>query len=333
MATAAKYPVKLTITNPTSGTVRGRVRLAGFSRTAVEPAEIQVLPLQAGASQTSALTLVGGSGDELGEVKAQVAAAELVREGKTVSFPAATVAPIADWLPVSVGVTRYEDVRHKLPFSQATDDRTYSPVWIVRAPAYEIWFSERSGLARTMLDSSNHAVYASPWANISGLCEFWREVNGPGDYRCIHGGDPECRPRRMTWHDTTLQCEAVCGDRITVECAPRYVHWHVRAAVEKLLPRGYGMRLHGLFGHPSFTPVHSDDKDLPAGWPAKLRGMPYCCVQRPGNPSGSIWIAVTGVVPRCTANERGIAVEWHGLMKPEFDMYLGIAPGADQAFY
>jgi hypothetical protein len=221
-----------------------------------------------------------------------------------------------------------EDTRHKLPFPQADDDRAYNPVWIVRAPAYEIWFSQRHGLGRTLLDSTNHSIYAWAWGSIGGLCEFWREASGPGDYRCIFGGDPDCRPKRMTWHDTTLECESPFGDRITVECTEQHVRWRVRAPVEKLFARGFGMRLHGLFGHPSFSVIHSD-QERPAGWPAKVGDLAYCCIRQPGFSPDCIWIAVTDVVPRCTMTDRGISVEWGGLTKPTFDMYLGIAPEAE----
>jgi len=95
--------------------------------------------------------------------------------------------------------------------------------------------------------------------------------------------------------------------------------------VEKLSGRGFGMRLHGLFGHPSFSAIHSD-QERPAGWPAKVGDLAYCCIRQPGFSPDCIWIAVTDVVPRCTMTDRGIAVEWQGLVRPGFDMYLGTAP-------
>ena len=329
MATGAKRSVRLVVTNPTGSQVRGRVRMAGSAQAKVEPAEIEIPSIPPGGKHTCNLTLLGGDRNELGQLSAQVVAAELIREGAAVSLPAETVADAAASLPVSVGVTRTEDVRHKLPFPQSADERAYHPVWVVRAPAYEIWFSQRHGLARTLLDSSDHSVYAWAWGGISGLCEFWREVSGPGDYRCIHGGDPDCRPKRMTWSDTSLECESPFGDRITIECKEQYVHWRVRAPSEKLFPRGFGMRLHGLFGHPSCSVIHSDDQQRPVEWPAKVGDLAYCCIRQPGFSPDCIWIAVTDVVPRCAMTDRGIAVEWRGLTKPTFDMFLGIAPEAE----
>ena len=110
------------------------------------------------------------------------------------------------------------------------------------------------------------------------------------------------------------------------ECHERYVQWRVRAPVEKLFPQGFGMRLHGLFGHPSCSVIHSDDPQRPAEWPDKVGDLGYCCIRQPGFSPDCIWIAATDVVPRCTMTDRGICVEWRGLMKPTFDMYLGIAP-------
>jgi hypothetical protein len=326
MATGAKRSVGLTINNPTGSTVRGRVRLAGLAQAKVEPAEIDLPPIPPGGKHTCNLTLLGGDRNELGQVWAQVIAADLVRGGEAVSLPAETVEDATASLPVSVGVTVSEDLRHKLPFPQSADERAYHPVWIVRAPAYEIWFSQRHGLGRTLLDSSNHSVYAWAWGGISGLCEFWREVNGPGDYRCIHGGDPDCRPKQMTWSDTTLECESPFGDRVTIECTEQHVRWRVTAPVAELFGRGYGMRLHGLFGHPSCSVIHSDDPGRPEGWPDKVGDMVYCCIRQPGFSPDCIWIAATDVVPRCTMTDRGISVEWRGLKKSAFDMVVGIAP-------
>jgi hypothetical protein len=329
MGAGANQPVRLLVTNPTGSPVCGRIRIAGLPQTPVEPAEVEIPSLPPGATHTCGLTLRGGSRNELGEVRAHVVAAELVRPSGAVPLPAETAAFGTASLPVSVGVTRADDVRHKLPFPQSNDERAYSPVWIVRAPAYEIWFSQRFGLGRTLLDASNHSWYAWAWGSISGLCEFWREVGGPGDYRCIFGGDPDCRPKQMTWRDTTLECASPYGDRITVECTERHVHWHVRAPTGKLFPRGFGMRLHGLFGHPSFSVTHSDAADRPAGWPAKVGDLAYCCIRQPGFSRECLWIAATDMVPRCTMTDRGISVEWHGLTKTTFDMYIGFAPEAE----
>lgn len=328
MAAQAKRVVSLTVANPMGSPVRGRVLLAGLAQARVEPAEIQLPPIPPGAKHTCQVTLHGGGRSELGEIKAQVVAAQIVGGAGAVALPAESTARATASLQTSVGVTRSEDTRHRLPFPQADDDRAYNPVWIVRAPAYEIWFSQRHGLGRTLLDSSNHSVYAWTWGSIGGLCEFWREVSGPGDYRCIFGGDPDCRPKRMTWHDATLECESPHGDRISIACTEQHVHWRVQAPLEKVFPRGFGMRLHGLFGHPSFSVIHSDG-DRPAQWPAKVGELAYCCIRQPGFSPDCIWIAATGVVPRCTMTDRGISVEWHGLARPALDMYLGIAPEAE----
>ncbi len=91
-----------------------------------------------------------------------------------------------------------------------------------------------------------------------------------------------------------------------------------------------GGTIAGLFSHPSYTFFRSDDaKAARANWPEKIHGMGYAVVKRPGNPSGSIWIMTTDVIPQCYDTERGILVRWDGIMKPEFDVYLGMAPESE----
>ena len=150
-----------------------------------------------------------------------------------------------------------------------------------------------------------------------------------GSSKAIHH-EGVLQPLERQRGTATLDCEGAFGDKITAECSTHWVHWRVKAPVEKVPNPGMGGTIAGLFSHPSYTFFRSDDaKSRPANWPEKIHGMGYAVVKRPGNPSGWIWIMTTDVAPECYDTKRGIGVRWYGIMKLEFDVYLGLAPESE----
>lgn len=323
-----KGTVTLTVSNPTGYAVRGAIRLATTAANAkVDPAKILFGPIVAGQSGSYELAIRTGDKNELGELKAELMRVELVGQDDVVVLPLETVGVPAASLLVSVGVTIAEDVRHKLKWAP----HFHYPVWIVRSPTYEIWFSQKDGLARTMFDSTGRSIYAYPWGP-SGLCRFSRVVKGV--YREVHVGG--VRPKSMHWQGTTLVCESQYGDQIRIECTEHHVHWHMSCPQEQFTGPGYRMNIEAFFAHPpSFSAVHSDSDTRPADWPAKVGPLSYSVIHQPGYSTDSIWIAATEVVPRCAMSDpqhnlhhvhSGVAVGWNWLKKPEFDVYIGVAP-------
>jgi hypothetical protein len=288
-------------------------------------------PIPPGGKISHELTVTTGNKDELGELKAELVRVEMVGEEDSVVLPRETAGVPPASLLVSVGVTISEDVRHKLPYS------AHYPVWIVRSPTYEIWFSQQHGLARTMFDSTGRSIFAYPWGASSGLCRFARVVDGV--YRIVHGASEDSRPKSIRWKGKTLVCESQYGDTVEIQCTENHVRWHVKSPTPQLTGPGYRLDVEALHAHPpSFTAMHSDSDQRPADWPDKIGSLSYSVIRQPGYSTDSIWIAATGIVPRCTMfdskhthphRHKGILVHWDWLKSPEFDLYIGVAPDGE----
>jgi len=320
--------VRLSVSNPTGYAVRGEVKITGSGRTTVAPPQLTFGPIPPGGKVSHELTVEAGGKDELGELKAELVRIEMVGQDDGVALPRETVGVPPASLLVSVGVTICEDVRHKLPYS------AHYPVWIVRSPTYEIWFSQQHGLARTMFDSTGRSIYAYPWGGPSGLCRFSRVVDGVD--RIVHGAG---ETKSIQWQGTTLVCGSPFGDTIEIQCTEHHVRWHVRSPTPQSTGLGYRLHVEAFHAHPpSFTAVHSDNDQRPTDWPAKVGSLSYGVVRQPGYSTDSIWIAATGIVPRCTMfdnkhkhphGHKGILVHSDWLKRPEFDLYIGFAPDGE----
>ena len=268
-------------------------------RKPAEPADVELPGIPPGATHKAELTLVGGGRSELGVSKPRWSLRN--SSGRTERFrcrswPRHWGPPRFRSVPVSrEAKTCVTSCRSRNPTTSAP----YSPVWIVLAPTYEIWFSQRHGLGRTLLDSSNHSRYAWAWGSVSGLCEFCAKsvdratiaassaaIRTAGPNRCVARHNARMRiPLRRSDHGRVYgAARALARPRGREGVWPRLRHATPRLVLSSVFLR------------------HSQRRSRArgAGWPDKLCDLAYCCIRQPGFSPECIWIAATDVVPRCT---------------------------------
>ncbi len=175
---------------------------------------------------------------------------------------AAPVAPAEEIrLPASKGVTIDESDRHPL-----------FPMWVVRAPGYELHLHRKSGVSRTLIDGHGQLLFGSEWWGGSGVFEVrlptGAEETAP--FAWNHAA------KEIRWRGPTMEVTAPSGESFTAtfgEHAIRYVfhgkpNEKYRAAIQSFFWHASG-RLRTAEDHP------------PAGLPPALGNFRWTCIQNP----------------------------------------------------
>ena len=199
------FPLKVRLANHgTTDQPRQRLRLVVPENWRAEPAQTDT-GLRSGATATVEFTVVVPTTATVGSTHEMKLAVDGPAAKEPLILPVGTVAvtpPLvltfdAESVRMATGTKR--SVR--LAVTNPTDSTVRGRV-------------RMTGLTHTKLELEEIEVPPIPpdgkhtfnltllGGNRNELGEFWREVSGPGDYRCIHGANPDCRPKRMTWSGT-----------------------------------------------------------------------------------------------------------------------------------
>jgi hypothetical protein len=178
---------------------------------------------------------------------------------------AAAAAPVA--LPEEIhlarpaGVTIEETERHPL-----------FPMWVVRAPGYEIHIHRKFGVSRTLIDCHGQLLFGSEWWGGSGIFEVrlptGAEETAP--FAWNHAA------KEIRWRGPTMEVAAPSGESFTAtfgEHAIRY-GFHGKPNVE------YRAAIQSFFWHASGRLRTAKDQPL-AGLPPTLGNFHWTCIQNP----------------------------------------------------
>jgi hypothetical protein len=179
-------------------------------------------------------------------------AAPLPRVPPIAAAPAAT-------RPRPTAVTIAEDNRHPL-----------FPMWVVRAPGYEMRIHRKSGVSRTLIGPDGQLLFGKEWWGGSGFFEV-RLPTGAEETAPVAWNHPA---RELRWRDQTLEVTATSGESFTATFGPHAIRYrfHGKTGVD------YRASMQSFFHHTSGR-VRSA-KDQP-NLPATLAGFHWTYHQNP----------------------------------------------------
>jgi hypothetical protein len=171
------------------------------------------------------------------------------------------MAPEEIRLPTSAGVTIKEVDRHPL-----------FPMWVVRAPGYEMQIHRRFGTSRTLIDGHGQLLFGSEWWGGSGVFEV-RLPTGAEETAPIAWNHAA---KEIRWRGPTMEVTAAGGESFTAtfgEHAIRY-GFHGKPNVE------YRASIQSFFWHASGRLRTAKDQP-PVGLPPTLGNFHWTCIQNP----------------------------------------------------
>jgi hypothetical protein len=171
-------------------------------------------------------------------------------------------APDEARLPPSASVTIKEAERHPL-----------FPMWIVRAPGYEMQIHRKFGVSRTLIDGHGQLLFGSEWWGGSGVFEV-RLPTGAEDTAPFAWNRPA---KEIRWRGPTMEVTATSGESLTARFGGQAISYgfrgkpnvDYRASIQSFFWHATG-RLRTAMDHP------------PAGLPLTLGNFHWTCIHNPG---------------------------------------------------
>jgi hypothetical protein len=165
-------------------------------------------------------------------------------------------------LPPITGVTITEADRHPL-----------FPMWIVRAPGYEMQIHRKFGVSRTLIDGHGHLLFGSEWWGGSGFFEV-RLPTGAEETAPFSWNHPA---KEIRWQGPTMEVTAASGESFTATFSERAIRYefHGKPNVE------YRASIQSFFWHATGRLRTANDQPL-AGFPPTLGDFHWTCLQNPG---------------------------------------------------
>jgi hypothetical protein len=164
-------------------------------------------------------------------------------------------------LPLNAGVTVREEERHPL-----------FPMWIVRAPAYEIHIHRKSGLSRTLIDRHGQLLYGSEWWGGSGVFEV-RLPTGAEETAPFAWNRPA---KEIRWRDKTMEVTANSGESFTATFGENAIRYRFRGKPDV----EYRAAIHSFFWHSSAR-LRTAKDPAATGLPPTLGGFNWSYIQNP----------------------------------------------------
>ena len=287
IAKGAEMSILLGIVNNSPQDQEGVIELVTPKSIQVEPRRVPFPRLIPGQSMSFTVKLKAGTEDTAGEIAARVAA--VGAEGK---------------LPFNVGITIGEEERNEL-----------FPMWIVRAPGYEMQIHKKYGTSRTVIDAQGNLLYGSEWWGGSGIPEV-RMPTGAEDTAPIAWNK---KAKSVRWQGHTLEVVSEAGEAITAtfgETAIRY-RFSGKPGLE------YRASINSFFRLPSGV-IRTPENWGAAGIPATVGGLYWSFLQ---NPDLSPNCVVT-LTPRQPAawTDRPVTVSPYWMLKDGDQFVIGFVP-------
>jgi hypothetical protein len=165
-------------------------------------------------------------------------------------------------LPPSTGVT-----------IQETDRHPFFPMWVVRAPGYEMQVHRKFGVSRTLIDGHGQLLFGSEWWGGSGVFEIR-----------LPTGAEETAPfawnraaREIRWRGPTMEVTAPGGESFTATFGEHAIRYGFRGMPDV----EYRAAIQSFFWHSSGR-VRTAQDHSPAGLPPTLLDFHWTCLQNPG---------------------------------------------------
>jgi Heparinase II/III-like protein len=171
-------------------------------------------------------------------------------------------APDESRLPPNASVTIQEAERHP-----------QFPMWIVRAPGYELQIHRKFGVSRTLIDGHGQLLFGSEWWGGSGVFEV-RLPTGAEETAPFAWNHPA---KEIRWRGPAMEVTAPNGESFTAtfgEHAIRY-GFHGKPNVD------YRASIQSFFWHATGRLRTAKDPP-PAGLPLTLGNFHWTCIQNPG---------------------------------------------------
>jgi hypothetical protein len=171
-------------------------------------------------------------------------------------------------VPPSTGVTIQEADRHPL-----------FPMWVVRAPGYEMQIHRKFGVSRTLIDGHGQLLWGSQWWGGSGVFEV-RLPTGAEKTAPFAWSHPA---KEIRWQGPTMEVTAPSGESFTAtfgEHAIRYA-FHGKPDIE------YRASIQSFFWHATGRLRTAKDEPL-AGLPSTFDDFHWTCLQNPGLSPGCV---------------------------------------------
>jgi hypothetical protein len=147
------------------------------------------------------------------------------------------------------------------------------PMWVVRAPGYEIEIHRRSGVSRTLIDGHGQLLFGSEWWGGSGVFEV-RLPTGAEETAPFAWNHPA---REIRWRGPTMEVTAPSGESFAATFGKHAIRYgfHGKPNTE------YRASIQSLFWHSSGQLRTAKDRP-PAGLPPMLGNFHWTCIQNPG---------------------------------------------------
>lgn len=178
---------------------------------------------------------------------------------------AAAAAPVV--LPEEIRLPRPAGVT-----IEKTEPHPLFPMWVVRAPGYEMHIHRKFGVSRTLIDGHGQLLFGSEWWGGSGVFEVR-----------LPTGAEETAPfawnraaKEIRWRGPTMEVTAPSGESFTATFGEHAIHYgfHGKPNVE------YRAAIQSFFWHASGR-LRTAKNQPPAGLPPKLGNFHWTCIQNP----------------------------------------------------
>jgi len=193
-------------------------------------------------------------------------------------------------LPRNTNVTIEEADRHPL-----------FPMWVVRAPGYEMQIHRKFGVARTLIDCHGQLLWGSEWWGGSGVFEV-RLPTGAEETAPFAWSHPA---KEIRWKGPTMEVTALGGESFTAtfdEHAIRY-EFHGKPDIE------YRASIQSFFWHATGRLRTAKDQPL-AGLPSTLGGFHWTCLQNPGLSPGCVLLLTPRQPAKWSHRPANISAFW-----------------------
>ena len=235
--------VTIAIVNNSPRPQEGVVELVMPKGIVAEQTRIAFPSLDPGQRVTFTVKLKAGHDDTAGEMVARALGAEAR-------------------LPAGVGVTISDEERSPL-----------FPMWIVRAPGYEMQIHKKFGTSRTVVDAHGNLLYGSEWWGGSGIPEV-RLPTGAEETAPISW---QKKAKEVRWQGHVLEVAAETGETLTATFGENTIKYRFggKDGVE------YRAAINSFFRHPSGIIRTQADGVVP-GLPAAMGGLCWSYLKNPG---------------------------------------------------
>ena len=244
-----------------------------------------VAPIEPGEEGSATIFLTGGSKDLAGEIIAKASGSQAR-------------------LPVSVGVTIAEEDRHPL-----------FPMWVVRAPAYQIRIHRKFGTSRTITDGHGQFRYGSEWWGGSGIIEV-RLPTGAEETAPICWNK---NAKELRWDGHTLELTAESGEKLAATFGENAIRYRFTGqdGIE------YRAGIQSFFRHTGGI-ILSPNQNAPAGIPPVIDGLYWSGMKNPDLSPDCVLIFTPRQAATWSDRPTNTSVSW--LLRNGEEFVLGFGP-------